>query len=241
MHVTDEQRREAGCRDGQDDNLIQTRALTVAMLTSRALLVCALLVVCVATLAARQAPIVQPGAPGQPAHPVSPQAAADLSAIRYTAADVQFMQRMIAHHGQALEMTALAPTRTTNKDMRLLMKRIELSQADDIMLMQQWLTSRGEPLPDSHAPHEHDAALMPGMLTDAEMAQLAASKGATFDRRFLEFMIKHHQGAVFMVDQLFATTGAGQDSEIFAFASDVVADQQAEMARMAAMLKERQR
>ena len=105
-------------------------------------------------------------------------------------------------------------------------------------MMQRWLTRRGEPLPDPHAHHMHGAALMPGMLTAEEMARLAAAKGAAFDRLFLEGMIQHHEGALTMVKDLFATPGAGQEPEIFAFASDVEADQRMEIARMGAMLKE---
>ena len=111
---------------------------------------------------------------------------------------------------------------------------------DEIRRMQEWLRSRGAPLPDPHAHHAPGAALMPGMLTPAEMAQLAAASGPEFDKLFLELMIKHHEGALIMVRQLFASPGAAQDSDIFAFASDVDADQRMEIQRMAAMLKELQ-
>ena len=158
----------------------------------------------------------------------------------HTAADVAFMQGMIGHHAQAVEMTDLLKTRTHSDDMRKLAKRIEVSQTDEIRRMQEWLRSRGAPLPDPHAHHAPGAALMPGMLTPAEMAQLAAASGPEFDKLFLELMIKHHEGALIMVRQLFASPGAAQDSDIFAFASDVDADQRMEIQRMAAMLKELQ-
>ena len=120
--------------------------------------------------------------------------------------------------------------------MRKLAQRIEVSQADEIKMMQGWLTRRGQKLPDPHAHHAPGATLMPGMLTAEEMARLAAAKGAEFDRLFLELMIKHHEGALTMVQDLFATAGAGQEAEIFAFASDVDADQRMEIDRMLAVL-----
>jgi uncharacterized protein (DUF305 family) len=186
-------------------------------------------------------PIVQPGAPGKPGRVISAREAADLSQLRYTAAEVRFMQGMIGHHIQALEMTALAPTRTANEDLRLLAKRIEISQADEIEMMRDWLKALGERVPDPHAHHGPDAVPMPGMLTAGEMQSLAAAKGAEFDRLFLEFMIKHHDGALVMVDELFSSAGAGQQSDIFAFASDVDADQRMEIERMSGMLKEHQK
>jgi uncharacterized protein (DUF305 family) len=183
-------------------------------------------------------PIVQPGAPGEPSRVISAQQATDLSHLRYTAAETRFMQGMIGHHVQALEMTALVAARTVHEGLRLLAKRIEISQADEIQMMRDWLKARGEPLPDPHALHAPGAVLMPGMLTGAEMQRLADAKGAEFDRLFLQFMIKHHDGALVMVDELFSTAGAGQQSDIFAFASDVDTDQRMEIARMSAMLKE---
>ena len=166
--------------------------------------------------------IVQPGAPGQ--------------AERQDAADMQFMQGMIGHHAQALEMTALLRSRTRSEDMKKLAERIEVSQEDEIRMMREWLGERGQKQPDPHAHHAAGARLMPGMLTPQEMARLAAAEGPAFDRLFLEYMIKHHEGALTMVKELFATPGAGQESEIFAFASDVDADQRMEIDRMAAML-----
>jgi uncharacterized protein (DUF305 family) len=185
-------------------------------------------------------PIIQPGAPGQSSREIEAEKATDLSQVQHTDADVKFMQGMIGHHAQAIEMAELLKTRTSSDAMRKLALRIEVSQADEIKMMQEWLRSRGQEVPSEHAHHMHGATLMPGMLTPEEMARLAAAKGVEFDRLFLEFMIKHHAGALTMVEELFASAGAGQDSEIFAFASDVDADQRMEIDRMGAMLKELQ-
>lgn len=183
-------------------------------------------------------PIVQPGAPGESSRIITTEKAVDLSRVRATAADVQFMQGMIGHHQQAIEMTGLLATRTSNDTMRKLGQRIEISQADEIRMMQRWLTVRGQAVPDVHAMHMQGATLMPGMLSPQEMDRLAAAKGSTFDRFFLEGMIKHHGGALTMVEELFSHGGAGQESEMFMFASDVDADQRAEIARMGALLGE---
>jgi len=187
-------------------------------------------------------PIVQPGAPGQSSHTVSAEKAADLSHVSFTPADVEFMQGMIAHHAQAVEMTGLLATRTESEDMRKLAKRIELSQTDEIGMMRQWLRARGQQVPSEHAQHMmHDDMLMPGMLTQDEMVKLAAAKGPAFDRLFLEGMIKHHGGALTMVKELLAKPAAAQESEVFGFISDVDADQRMEIDRMSDMLKELQK
>ena len=186
-------------------------------------------------------PIIQPGAPGQASRVLAPGTAGDLARPARSAADVKFMQGMIGHHAQAIEMTTLLATRTASADMRKLAQRIEVSQADEIRMMREWLARRGASLPDEHAHHAGGAALMPGMLTPEEMGRLRAASGLAFDKLFLEYMIKHHEGALIMVKELFATAGAAQDSEIYAFASDVNADQRMEIARMAGMLKELQR
>jgi uncharacterized protein (DUF305 family) len=179
---------------------------------------------------------VQPGAPGETSRVITADKATDLSQIEYTGADIKFMQGMIGHHAQAVEMVALIPARTGRDDIRLLGKRIDLSQVDEISMMKHWLAVRGQLIPGENALHMHGAMLMPGMLTPDEMTRLAAAKGTEFDRLFLEGMIKHHEGAIAMVHDLFATPGAGQDIEIFAFASDVDADQRMEIDRMGAML-----
>jgi uncharacterized protein (DUF305 family) len=183
-------------------------------------------------------PIVQPGVPGEPSRIVTPAEAADLSQIRFTPADVAFMQHMIAHHAQAVDMTSLLKTRTQREDMRKLALRIELSQADEIKMMERWLRDRGQDVPGPHAAHMHDGALMPGMLTDAQMTELAAATGVAFDRLFLENMIRHHDGALIMVQQLLARPGAAQESDMFTFVSDVDSDQRMEMERMGAMSRE---
>jgi uncharacterized protein (DUF305 family) len=185
-------------------------------------------------------PIVRPGAPGEPSRIIDRKTAEGLTAPGHTPADVAFMQGMIGHHAQAIEMVELLKTRTNSDDMRKLAERIEVSQNDEMAMMRDWLEARGAGVPNAHA-HHAPGARMPGMLTPEEMAKLAAAKGPAFDTLFLEFMIKHHEGALVMVRELFATPGAGQESEIYTFASDVEADQRMEIARMAAMLKELQK
>jgi uncharacterized protein (DUF305 family) len=197
-----------------------------------------------------QPPIVQPGRPGQSSQTVAANQASDLSKVQATDADIKFMQGMIHHHAQALDMVALLEKNTNSDDMRKLGERIRISQRDEIGMMQRWLRARGQDAPDPHAMHmpgmpgmDHDMVMMPGMLTAEEMEHLASLKGVDFDRAFLTGMIKHHGGALAMVKALFATPGAGQESVIFAFASDVEADQQMEIDRMnnmLAALKEKQ-
>jgi uncharacterized protein (DUF305 family) len=149
------------------------------------------------------------------------------------------MQGMIGHHAQALIMAALVPSRTQRQDFQLMAERITLSQETEIAQMQRWLQQRGEAVPTKDA-HVHAAMghgeLMPGMLTQAELTQLENARGAGFERLFLELMIKHHEGALTMVKQLYATRGSGQDAELFMLASDVDADQTAEIRRMRSLL-----
>jgi uncharacterized protein (DUF305 family) len=185
---------------------------------------------------------VQPGAPGSASRVLTERQADSLVAPRHTAADVAFMTGMIAHHQQALVMTALVADRTTARDIRLLALRIELSQTDEINLMKSWLRARGEPVPGEgeHAGHDmHEGHLMPGMLTPEQIATLQAARGVEFEKRFLEFMIQHHEGAITMVAELFSSPGGGQGSEIYGFAADVDSDQQMEIARMRRLLAER--
>ena len=167
---------------------------------------------------------------------ISAEKASDLSQVQYIGADIKFMQGMIGHHAQAVAMVALVPSRTSSEDLKKLALRIDLSQQDEIKMMQRWLEVRGQPIPAGM--HTHGATLMPGMLTDEEMQHLADARGAEFDRLFLEGMIKHHGGALTMVEELFSHAGAAQESEMFMFASDVDADQRAEIARMSALLEE---
>jgi uncharacterized protein (DUF305 family) len=210
---------------------------------------CALLSVAACSSAPRYpadvAPVsVQAGAPGAASRTLSATEIAAAGQPRHVAADVRFMQDMIAHHRQALEMTALVSGRAQSDEVSTLAQRIEVSQDDEIRQMRHWLESRGAALPDAHAHHGHGAShgaapahAMPGMLTDAQLAALAAASGAEFDRLFLENMIFHHEGALVMVADLFAAEGAGQETEMFQFASHVDSDQRIEIARMRRMLR----
>ena len=163
----------------------------------------------------------------------------DLSQVEYTGADIKFMQGMIGHHAQAIEIVALAKTHSGSEDLKKLALRIDLSQEDEIKMMEHWLQARGQEVPGPHAMHMHGATLMPGMLTAEEMSRLAAAKGPEFDRLFLEGMIKHHGGALTMVQELFNSPGAGQDNVLFDFATDVDNTQSAEIKIMQNMLKEK--
>ncbi|MDH4044958.1 MAG: DUF305 domain-containing protein [Gemmatimonadota bacterium] len=187
--------------------------------------------------------------PYRAALPIAFFAAAGASALGPTNAtaqdpnpDVRFVQGMIHHHAQALVMTDLLTSRSQTEAMHLLAERITVSQRDEIGLMRRWLTARQADVPqppvtlDQTAGHHGHGMMMPGMLSDAQLQQLAAASGAEFDRLFLTFMIRHHEGALTMVTDLFATPNAGQDSWIYQFASDVDADQRAEIARMRQML-----
>jgi len=180
---------------------------------------------------------VQPGAPGEATRVIAP---GEGRVPGHTAADARFMQGMIAHHAQAVEMSALVFERTEAEDVRQLARRIDISQRDEIALMQRWLADRGEAAPDASSHMEHgDGTLMPGMLTAEMMQRLAAASGVEFEKLFLAGMIRHHEGALVMVKELFASTGAGQEPEIFRFAADVDTDQRAEIARMRIMLQQR--
>jgi uncharacterized protein (DUF305 family) len=157
-------------------------------------------------------------------------------------ADVRFMQGMIHHHGQALDMTDLLSSRTESEEMRLLALRIDISQTAEITMMEGWLRSRDEDAPrvrEAGATPLTDEQLMPGMLTQRQMAQLAAVTGEAFDRLFLELMIVHHEGALSMVERLFATPSAGQEATIFQYVNHVDADQIIEIGRMRTMLQAR--
>jgi uncharacterized protein (DUF305 family) len=162
----------------------------------------------------------------------------------HTEADVQFMAGMIPHHAQAVKMAVWVPTHGSNASVRALAERIVVGQKDEIALMQQWLRDRNETVPAADATHlrmmhngvAHDM-LMPGMLTDAELASLEKARGAEFDRMFITFMIRHHEGAIKMVDELFSSPGAAQEETVFRFASDVYADQTTEIDRMLKILE----
>lgn len=153
------------------------------------------------------------------------------------APDVQFVRAMIAHHAQAVEMSALARTRTGLETVGLLAERIEVSQRDEIKRMNRWLQARGEAeIGLEHAGHSVSHAGMSGMLRPEDFARLRASSGRDFDRLFLELMIRHHEGALSMVERLAATPGGVQDADLWELASSIDADQRAEIPRMRALL-----
>jgi uncharacterized protein (DUF305 family) len=196
--------------------------------------------------------IVQPGAPGQSNKILTPETAS-APPRKPSKADVEFMQGMIMHHSQAVEMTELLRTRSKDREVQALGKRISISQTDEMAYMKQWLTDRGEPVSEhgsmdtagmDMAGMDHmdmgPMPMMPGMLTPAQMKALAAATGPEFDRLFLTGMIQHHTGALTMVKDLFKSPGAGQDPQLFDFASDVDNTQQAEIDIMRHMLKEKQ-
>ncbi len=184
-------------------------------------------------------PVVKPGAPGKPSTVLPAGEAPNLPVPKASAADITFMQGMIVHHAQAVEMVALLKTRTNSKDMQQLGHRIDVSQTDEIRMMRRWLEAHGAAAPDPMS-HDHMAmgmGMMPGMLTPEQMTTLAGAKGAAFDRLFLKGMIQHHGGALVMVKDLFDAPGAAQDADIFDFASHVDADQRMEIVRMSQMLR----
>jgi len=188
------------------------------------------------------APAPAPAAP-RPAAPTPQPAqgggmtALDVARHPWVPADAEFMTGMIGHHAQAVEISRLVPTRSQSAAVKRLAERIINAQDDEIASMQQWLRDRGQPVPDAaHAHHAGGHAVMPGMLTPEQVAQLQRATGAEFDQLFLNLMIQHHRGAVSMVQRLFGTQGAGQDETVFKFASDVGVDQATEIARMQRML-----
>ncbi len=190
--------------------------------------------------------IVQPGAPGHDGKNISPAAAVTAPREPFEA-DTKFMQGMIMHHSQAVEMTALMPSRTHNKDLLAFGKRISISQTDEMKYMKQWLEERGKPVEMAHdmshmdhmAGMDHSKMapmLMPGMLTPEQMKALAKATGPAFDHLFLTGMIQHHGGALTMVQELFDIPGAGQDNQLYDFATDVDNTQRAEINIMQGML-----
>lgn len=191
--------------------------------------------------------IVQPGAPGQDTKVLPSDTTAKLPPV--AKADIVFMQGMIHHHSQAVEMVALMKDRSENKELLLFGSRISKTQADEIEFMKRWLITRGQktsmemPKMDgmemSGHDHHKEMMMMPGMLTSKQMKALANAKDAEFDRLFLTGMIQHHEGALVMVDELFKSQGAGQDAEMFAFATDVDGTQRAEIRIMKTMLGEK--
>ena len=200
--------------------------------------------------AAQQAPIVEPGAPGQPSTVITAEQALKIADTRFTADDVHFMQDMILHHAQAVEMASLVKDRTNRQALVDAARRIDASQADEINFMRKWLRDRGQTAPDpaTAAPMMHAMPAMApmsgmkgdhaalGMATPQQMAALAAAKGPEFDRQFLERMITHHQGAVNMAQALLKRPGAAYDPVLFEFVNDVINEQNAEIKRMNALL-----
>jgi uncharacterized protein (DUF305 family) len=191
--------------------------------------------------AAQTAPSVAPPPPETSPAAIA-QAQADSARRPWTAADAQFMSHMIGHHAQAIVMARMAPTHGASPSILTLAARIINAQQDEIATMQRWLRDRRQPVPDAVPGMkmvmngvEH-VMLMPGMLTDEQMAELDRARGKEFDRLFLTYMIRHHQGATSMVSDLFGTYGAGQDETVFKFASDVNVDQTTEIERMQRML-----
>jgi len=174
--------------------------------------------------------VVQPGAPGQPGRTLSRDDLTTFAPPTHTPADARFMQRMIAHHEQALAMTALVDGGDAGADVRLLAGRIEISQREEIAQMRRWLTDRGEA-----TGHAHHGEPMPGMASAEQLDRLRRARGAEFDRTFLQLMIAHHEGALEMVRELYAA-GGGLEPACDRFAREVNADQSIEIARMRALL-----
>ena len=190
--------------------------------------------------------VVQPGAPGEPTTTLPSSTRPTLQTA--SAVDIQFMQHMIMHHAQAVEMTALIDSHTKNRELRTLGDRISRSQSDEIKFMKRWLAARGAPvesdmsgmpgmnMPGMDMSSQSHQMLMPGMLTPQQMEALRNAKDAEFDRLFLTGMIQHHSGALTMVKDLFDTAGAGQDAELFNFTTEVDSGQRAEIRIMQSML-----
>jgi uncharacterized protein (DUF305 family) len=205
--------------------------------------VCAFSLPVIAQQTDTQPVIVRPGAPGEPTKVLPANTKATVPAS--TTKDIEFMQGMIMHHAQAVEMTALIDERTQNKELRTLGARISHSQSDEMNFMKRWLVARGEATSMKMAgmnmdmpgmDHGSHTMLMPGMLTARQMDALRKAKGAEFDKLFLAGMIQHHNGALIMVKELFDTAGAGQDAELFTFTTDVDSGQRAEIKIMQTML-----
>jgi len=237
------------------------------MLMNKVLAICTLVfLLSFSVYAQESAVIVQPGAPGQPTKTLPSNTSAKLPPV--TKADVDFMQGMIHHHAQAVEMVALMKDRSTNRKLLSFGARISQTQSEEIKFMERWLRMRGQKtsmempkmgkmkMPKTGSmkidkmdmskhkdmkmsDHKDHQMMMPGMLTPKQMKELAAAKGNAFDRLFLTGMIQHHKGALVMVDDLFKSQGAGQDAEMFSFATDVDGTQRAEIKLMQGMLEEK--
>lgn len=192
---------------------------------------------------AQDVPIIQPGAPGQDSRSLSREEAVELAENRYSEADVTFMQGMILHHQQAVDMAALVEERTNREELVELAGRIDATQADEIAFMRSWLEDRDEMAPDPADPHAMhrsgiDHSAMSGMATPEQMEALAAAEGVAFDEMFLELMIAHHEGAIEMVDHLLDQPGSAFDPVLYEFVNDVESEQEAEIRRMSRILRE---
>ena len=207
-------------------NTCATAALRVALLAGATVLPAP-------AFAVDEAPIVLPGAPGQPSRTLTADEATKLASTRYAPGDVAFMQHMIVHHRQALEMAKLAKPRTNNAAVLKVADRIEASQADEIKFMTTWLTDRNEEIAMAGMGHAHHT--MKGMASPEQMTALAAANGTAFDRLFLQLMTAHHQGAVDMVDELHKQSGTAYDPVMFEFTNEVATDQKSEIDRMNAV------
>lgn len=191
----------------------------------------------VAGCAASNPPATTPS-PESPATSPAPATQVGIPSLKHSPADVKFMNDMIAHHAQAVRIASWAPTHGASPAVQRMAERVVVGQNDEIAIMQRWLRERKEPVPEADSTHQmHHAAQMPGMLSPADLEQLDKARGAGFDRLFLTFMIRHHQGALTMVDQLFGSQGAAQDETVFRLASDVYADQSTEIERMQKMIE----
>jgi uncharacterized protein (DUF305 family) len=180
---------------------------------------------------------MQPGAPGEASRAFRGRAMEAIEGAAFTEADVAFMQGMIHHHAQALQMTAMARTHTDDDSFRRMSLRMEISQTDEIAMMRRWLMDRGLEAPHGEAHAGMPLMMMPGMLSAEQMQRLTGARGVDFQRLFLEFMIQHHAGAIVMVADLFGSPGAGQETTINFFANEVDSDQTIEIQRMRQMLE----
>ena len=184
-----------------------------------------------------QAPIVHPGAPGEEARTLTAEEATDIAVTAYSPADIRFMTDMIPHHHQAMEMSVLVADRTNRPEVVDLAGRISASQGDEIEFMQSWLTERGQAAPDpTNHDHMHTTHTMAGMASPEQMDELATLSGIEFDRMYLELMMRHHDGAVKMVEELLEQPGAAYDPVLFDFTSDITNDQTVEIERMNVLL-----
>ncbi|HSF15166.1 MAG TPA: DUF305 domain-containing protein [Vicinamibacteria bacterium] len=180
-----------------------------------------------------QPPIVKPGAPGEATKVVSPDEAANLSGIRFSAADVRFMQEMLSNHEQALKITGLANVRGEKDAVRNLAKELAGTLEGDVGMMKEWLTSRGQEL---EAPPAQDGRVVPGMAKAEDISRIEEAKGLEFDRQFLSLIIQNQRGAATMAENLLAEDGAAQDAKLFEFASDLKGDRSLAIERMDVLL-----